>query len=170
MYTYCTSAIPRRLNCIGKNQKQVQHFKPLKHNQKNKKQELKITNLLPNNKANQKSVIKMINQDRGSPIKSWKNYSQILAHHSCSGDMKHMFITVMSFKQLCSSSQLWFLLQSALHVIESIFLVEKPSSSLTLWTSRHIEKKQKKKKMGKVKKGEKELADGTKSNLCPVAL
>lgn len=36
VYIYCTSTIPRRLNCIGKNQKQVQHFKPLKHNQKTK--------------------------------------------------------------------------------------------------------------------------------------
>lgn len=59
MYIYCTSTIPRRLNCIGKNQKQVQHFKPLKHNQK-QKAEIKITNLLPRNKANYRSVIKIL--------------------------------------------------------------------------------------------------------------
>lgn len=52
VYMYCTSAIPKGLNCIGKNQKQCAIFKPLKHNQKKKKQKLKIANLLPHNKAN----------------------------------------------------------------------------------------------------------------------
>lgn len=44
---YCTSAIPKGLNCIGKNQKQCAIFKPLKHNQKKKKAEIKNSKLAP---------------------------------------------------------------------------------------------------------------------------
>lgn len=38
------------------------------------------------------------------------------------------------------TSQLDFFYKVLFYVTEAIFLVEKSSSSLTLWTSRHIEK------------------------------
>lgn len=68
---YCTSAISKGLNCIGKNKNNVQYFKPLKH--KKKKQKIKNNKFTSPQRSQVCIIVNKTLIKTGSPIKSWKD-------------------------------------------------------------------------------------------------